>query len=220
MKDKILNNKVLIIILVMLLIGIVSTVGTYTYFAWNSTGENKDTTVTVSSVDGLGQCNKISDNNKTLLPIANKQDGRIITINAKQTLSEYASITWTLTINSINREGTSTSGLKHQTFKYELVNSSTGVSYGSGNFSNVINGSTITLSNATEKLAYNRDYTFVLYKRCAASVCDTARRFFALLKPRKSGALFYTDLDSTMSSGMFTFLIFAPTWRSLRTMLS
>ena len=78
-------------------------------------------------------------------------------------MSEYAYIVWTLTINGINTQETQTTGLKHQSFKYELVNSSTGVSYGSGNFEGKDVGDTITFSNNTENLAYNTDYTFTLY---------------------------------------------------------
>ena len=163
MKKKKISGKTLFIILTLVSIGILTAIGTYAYFGWSSTEVNKDATVSVTSVNGLGQCNKSSDNQKILWPVSNRNNGRIVTVNAKQTLSEYAYIVWTLTIDSINTIDTETNGLKHQTFKYELVNTSTGVSYGSGNFQNLDVGDTITFSNNTENLAYDTNYTFTLY---------------------------------------------------------
>jgi hypothetical protein len=59
-------------------------------------------------------------------------------------------------VNEIN-------SLNHATFKYEMINSTTGVSYGSGNFADITNGSSITFSNKEEKLALNTIYEFTLY---------------------------------------------------------
>lgn len=162
MKKK-FNKKTLFIILGVLLLGVLTVLGTYAYYAWSSNEENKDATIAVSSVNGLGQCNKTADNEKLLWPVSNRNNGRIVNVNAKQTLSEYAYITWTLTIDSINTQETETTGLKHQSFKYELVNTTTGVSYGSGNFEGKEVGDTITFSNNTENLAYDTTYTFTLY---------------------------------------------------------
>ena len=163
MKKRKFNKKTLFIILGVLLLGILTVLGTYAYFAWSSTGDDKDATIAVSSVNGLGQCDKITDNQKSLWPVSSRDKGRIVNVNAKQTLSEYAYITWTLTIDSINTQDTETDGLKHQSFKYELVNSNTGVSYGSGNFEGLDVGDTITFSNNNEVLDYDTDYTFTLY---------------------------------------------------------
>lgn len=153
----------LLIIFGLLLIGILVFSGTYAYFAWNSTGENKNASVSVSSVNGQGQCNKTADNEMILHPVSNRNNGRIITVSTRQTLSEYAYITWTLTINSINTATTETAGLKHQSFKYELVNTTTGESYGSGNFLGKDIGDTISFSNNTELLPYNVTNYFTLY---------------------------------------------------------
>ena len=163
MEKKKISGKTFLIILVLASIGILAAIGTYAYFGWSSTEVNKDATVSVTSVNGLGQCNKSSDNQKILWPVSNRNNGRIVTVSTKQTLSEYAYVTWTLTIDSINTQETETAGLKHQTFKYELVNTTTGVSYGSGNFQNLDVGDTITFSNNTENLAYDTNYTFTLY---------------------------------------------------------
>ncbi len=162
MEKKKFNKKTLFIILGVLLLGVLTVLGTYAYFAWSSTGDDKDATIAVSSVNGLGQCNKATDNQKILWPVSSRNNGRIVTVNAKQTLSEYAYIIWTLTIDSINTQETETAGLKHQSFKYELVNTTTGVSYGSGNFENLDVGDTITFED-DELLDYNTDYTFTLY---------------------------------------------------------
>lgn len=163
MEKGIINKKTLFIVLGVLLLGVLTVLGTYAYYAWSSTSEDKDATVAVSSVNGLGQCDKVTDNQKILWPVSSRDNGRIVNINAKQMLSEYAYITWTLTIDSINTQDTETNGLKHQSFKYELVNTTTGVSYGSGNFEGKNVGDTITFSNNTENLAYDTNYTFTLY---------------------------------------------------------
>ena len=162
MKDKKVNKKLLLIIFgIILFIALGSTVA---YFVWSSTGVDKDVSLSVTSVDPTNSvCQKISDNNPKLIPVSNKNNGRVVRLNAKQTLSEYAYITWTLTISSINKPGTEGNGLKHQTFRYEMVNSTTGKSYGTGNFEGVEEGDTITFSNNTENLAYNKNYTFILY---------------------------------------------------------
>ena len=78
-------------------------------------------------------------------------------------MATNAFVTWNLVVNSINETTLTTSGLKHKSFKYELVNDTTGVSYGTGSFENVTNGTTITLSTDKETLDYNKEYTFILY---------------------------------------------------------
>ena len=160
MEEKKISGKTLFIILSLVSIGILTAIGTYAYFGWSS---DKEASISVSSVNGLGQCNKLSDNQKILWPVSNRNNGRIVNIDTKQTLSEYAYIVWTLTIDSINTQETETDGLRHQTFKYELVNTTTGISYGSGNFEGLDVGDTITFSNNTENLAYDTNYTFTLY---------------------------------------------------------
>ena len=163
MEKKKISKKTLFIILGVLFLGVLTVIGTYAYFAWSSTSEDKDATVSVTSVSDLGRCNKVTDNRKLLWPVSSRDNGRIVNVNAKQTLSEYAYITWTLTIDSINTPETETDGLKHRSFKYELVNTTTGISYGSGNFEGKNVGDTITFSNNTENLAYDTTYTFTLY---------------------------------------------------------
>ena len=151
-------NPKLIILVVFGVIIFFSLGTTVAYFAWNSTSAGKDATLTISSVNKSNTvCRKISDDNHDLFPVATKEEGRVVRINTKQTLSEYAYVTWTLTVDSIDN------ALKDATFKYELVNSTTGVSYGSGNFSGKSAGDTITLSNNTENLEYDQNYTFTLY---------------------------------------------------------
>ena len=163
MKEKKNNKKTLFIILGIILLGLLTIAGTYAYFAWNSTAEGKDATLAVSSVTADGVCDKATDNNKILFPVSSKNSGRIVTVSTKQRLSEYAFVSWSLTINKINTPETLTTGLKHRTFRYELVNTTTGVVYGSGNFAGVQEGDTIVIDNISETLAYNTDYTFTLY---------------------------------------------------------
>lgn len=144
--------------LILLVVG-----ATYAYFNWTSTSENKDVTLSVNSVSGDGVCEKITDNNMVLKPVSNRNNGRIATINTKQRISKYASVTWNLEITSINEDSLLTSGLKNASFKYELINTTSGDVYGRGDFSGVNEGDIITLSSGSDTLLYDTNYTFTFY---------------------------------------------------------
>ena len=154
------KNIILLIIAIVMFILVGSTMA---YFGWSSSAENKDQLVDVTVAGGTGSCDKLSDNNKLLYPTSTREKGRILKVTTKQQMATNAFVTWNLVVNSINETTLTTSGLKHKSFKYELVNDTTGVSYGTGNFENVTNGTTITLSTDKETLDYNKEYTFILY---------------------------------------------------------
>lgn len=154
------RNIILLVITIVLFLLVGSTMA---YFGWSSTSENKDQTIDVTISGGTGSCTKASDNQKLLYPTSSKTNGRIITIKAKQQMAQNAIITWNLKVNSINESTLTTTGLKHKSFKYELVNTTTGVSYGSGNFESISAGTTKTMSTTTETLDFNTEYTFTLY---------------------------------------------------------
>lgn len=154
------RNIILLIIAIVLFVLVGSSMA---YFGWSSTSENKDQLVDVTISGGTGSCTKTTDNQKQLYPISTKTNGRIITVKAKQQMAQNAFISWSLKVNSINESTLTTTGLKHKSFKYELVNTTTGVSYGSGNFESVSAGTTKTMSTTTETLDYNKEYTFTLY---------------------------------------------------------
>lgn len=154
------RNIILLTIAIVLFVLVGSSMA---YFGWSSTSENKDQLVDVTISGGTGSCTKITDNQKQLYPISTKTNGRIITVKAKQQMAQNAFISWSLKVNSINESTLTTTGLKHKSFKYELVNTTTGVSYGSGNFESVSAGTTKTMSTTTETLDYNTEYTFTLY---------------------------------------------------------
>ena len=157
-------SKKNIILIIIVLVLVILLGGTLAYFGWSTTEEGISSTIDVTTTGGNNNyCSKISDNEKLLIPTSTREKGRIITMTAKQESSTNAFISWTLTINKINTSTTTTSGLKHESFKYELVNSTTGVSYGSGNFSEVTDGSTIIFSTEEETIDYGREYTFTLY---------------------------------------------------------
>ena len=161
MKIKKLNKKnILLLITIMILFMIIGI--SLAYFGWSSTEEDKNSSVDVTIVGGTGTCDKLTDNNKLLVPTSSKDNGRIITIKVSQQVSAYASITWNMLINRLNTAATTTLGLKHESFKYELVNTTTGVSYGNGNFASINDGDTITVE-ANEKLKMNNEYIFTLY---------------------------------------------------------
>ena len=154
------KNIILLIIAIVMFILVGSTMA---YFGWSSSVENKDQLVDVTVAGGTGSCDKLSDNNKLLYPTSTREKGRILKVTTKQQMATNAFVTWNLVVNSINETTLTTSGLKHKSFKYELVNDTTGVSYGTGNFENVSNGTSITLSTDKETLDYNKEYTFILY---------------------------------------------------------
>lgn len=154
------KNIILLIIATVMFILVGSTMA---YFGWSSSAENKDQLVDVTVAGGTGSCDKLSDNNKLLYPTSTREKGRILKVTTKQQMATNAFVTWNLVVNSINETTLTTSGLKHKSFKYELVNDTTGVSYGTGSFENVTNGTTITLSTDKETLDYNKEYTFILY---------------------------------------------------------
>lgn len=163
MKIKNLGKKNIILLsIIAVLLLIVG--GSLAFFGWSSTSVGNDRIVDVTITSGGGECEKATDNTKMLVPTSSKEKGRVITINAKQNMAKNASITWTLTVNSLNAEGDTSNGLKDESFKYELRNKTTGVSYGSGNFSNITTeNNTITFSTREETLDYNVNYEFVLY---------------------------------------------------------
>ena len=154
------KNIILLIIAIVMFILVGSTMA---YFGWSSSAENKDQLVDVTVAGGTGSCDKLSDNNKLLYPTSTREKGRILKVTTKQQMATNAFVTWNLVVNSINETTLTTSRLKHKSFKYELVNDTTGVSYGTGSFENVTNGTTITLSTDKETLDYNKEYTFILY---------------------------------------------------------
>ena len=154
------KNIILLIIAIVLFVLVGSTMA---YFGWSSTAVNKDQLVDVTVSGGTGTCDKLSDNSKLLYPTSTREKGRILKVTTKQQMATNAFVTWNLVVNSINEKTLTTSGLKHKSFKYELVNDTTGVSYGTGSFENVTNGTTITLSTDKETLDYNKEYTFILY---------------------------------------------------------
>ncbi|MBQ8192458.1 MAG: hypothetical protein IJZ46_00075 [Bacilli bacterium] len=163
MKIKNLGKKnIILLIIIAVLLLVVG--GSLAFFGWNSTAENKDRIVDVTINSGSGECSKLTDNTKLLVPTSSRENGRIITMKAKQTMADNAVITWTLTVNKLNTDDTTTNGLKNESFKYELINNTTGVSYGNGNFANITEeNNTITFSTTKETLDYNVDYEFILY---------------------------------------------------------
>lgn len=154
------KNIILLIIAIVMFILVGSTMA---YFGWSSSAVNKDQLVDVTVSGGTGSCDKLSDNGKLLYPTSTREKGRILKVTTKQQMATNAFVTWNLVVNSINNTSLTTSGLKHKSFKYELINDTTGVSYGTGNFENVTNGTSITLSTDKETLDYNKEYTFILY---------------------------------------------------------
>lgn len=136
-----------IIVSVILLIGV-----TVAFFGWE--GEESSISLTVTS--GTGSCIKTEDNNISLEPVSSKEDGRIIKLLAKQEMVASAYITWNMTINTINE-------LLNESFKYELINTTTGVSYGSGNFGDITEENNTISFSSSESIANKVDYEFALY---------------------------------------------------------
>lgn len=136
-----------IIVSVILLIGV-----TVAFFGWE--GEESSISLTVTS--GTGSCIKTEDNNISLEPVSSKEDGRIIKLLAKQEMTTNAYITWNLKVNTINE-------LLDESFKYELINTTTGASYGSGNFGSITEENNTIVFNNNEMIQSKVEYNFTLY---------------------------------------------------------
>ena len=141
MEEKKINKKIAV---VSVLIGIIITsIGVaFGYFIWNS-ATNTDISFTVEgAVVQLDDGTDITGAN--LMPVASYTSGgknivkKDIKIKLKDTVSDTVTVDFKLKINSID------SGLKHSSFKYNLVNAS-GTSVKSGNFSTSKAGDTISL---------------------------------------------------------------------------
>ena len=148
------KKKIIYIILTIVLIISVIAGTSIAFFGWVSEDE---ATVDVTVAGGNGECTLYTDNNIFIEPSSNRNGGRIIKLKGKQLLSSKASITWNMNIKSIDV------GLQDASFKYEMINNSTGTSYGSGSFEGVTSGSSITFSNTNEIIGMNLEYEFTLY---------------------------------------------------------
>lgn len=150
------KNKIILIMSIISVILILVLGSTFAFFMWTT---DKEALVDVAVSSGSGSCTLVNDNQLELIPTYSKYHGREIILNARQDMAEKAYIVWTLTVSQIN-------GLQNNKFMYELVNKTTGESYGSGNFGNITateGSNTITFSNENEVLGYNKDYEFALY---------------------------------------------------------
>lgn len=148
--------KNLLVISITLLSIILIIGGTVAFFGWRA---DREATINVTVASGSGECSLISDNNVLLEPTSSKENGRIIKLKAKQEVKSLASMVWNMQIKEIN-------GLQHETFKYELVNTTTGVSYTSGvgdNFKEIASGTTLNFTNDTESLRFGQEYEYTLY---------------------------------------------------------
>ena len=155
-KDMDTKRKIILIVSVIIVSLLLVIGSTFAFFGWTS---EKQALVDVTVSSGSGACTLVNDNEFKLFPTYSKYHGRKIKLNARQEVAEKAYIVWNMVVNEIN-------GLQDETFKYELINNSTGESYGSGNFANITaeeGSNTITFSNDNEVLGYNVDYDFTLY---------------------------------------------------------
>ena len=141
MEEKKTSSK-LAIVSVLIAIIITSIGVAFGYFVWNST-TNTDISFTVEgAVVQLDDGTDITGAN--LMPVASYTSGgknvvkKDIKIKLKDTVSDTVTVDFKLKINSID------SGLKHSSFKYNLVNAS-GTSISSGDFATSKAGDSISL---------------------------------------------------------------------------
>ena len=135
---------------------------TAAFFIWTSEEEEIESSVDVTIANGSGRCEKASDNEKLLAPSSNRNGGRIVTIEVSQEMAPNAQVVLELNVNKLNNAG-EVQGLKHNSFKYEMVNTTSNKSYGSGNFSTISEGDKIKFQNASDILVSGNTYTFTLY---------------------------------------------------------
>ena len=158
------TNKKLAIVSILLAVIITGIGVSFGYFIWNGT-TNTDISFTVEgAVVQLDDGTDITGAN--LMPVASYTSGgknvvkKDIKIKLKDTVSDTVTVDFKLKINSID------SGLKHSSFKYNLVNAS-GTSVKSGNFSTSKAGDSIsllTLSTSDGSLTTSLStYTLYIY---------------------------------------------------------
>ena len=136
------TNKKLAIVSILLAVIITAIGVSFGYFIWNSTN-NTDISFTVEgAVVELSDGTDIKGAN--LMPVINYTTGgsdvvkKDIKIKLKNNVTSDVTVNFKLTINSID------SGLKHSSFKYNLVNAS-GTSISSGDFATSKAGDSISL---------------------------------------------------------------------------
>ena len=141
MEEKKTSSK-LVIVSVLIAIIITSIGVAFGYFVWNST-TNTDISFTVEgAIVELSDGSDITGAN--LMPVASYTNGgkdvvkKDIKIKLKDTVTSDVTVNFKLKINSID------SGLKHSSFKYNLVNAS-GTSISSGDFATSKAGDSISL---------------------------------------------------------------------------
>lgn len=150
------KNKILLIIGITLLSIVLLIGGTVAFFGWRA---DREATIDVTIAAGRGECSLISDNNILLEPTNSKEKGRIIKLKAKQEVKSLATLAWNINVKDIN-------GLQHETFKYELINTTTGTTYSSptgNNFKDIVSGNTLSLTNESEILRFGQEYEYTLY---------------------------------------------------------
>lgn len=147
------KNKIILIISIILIAIIALAGATVAYFGWRA---EEESTIAVTITGGEGSCELSYDNQLLLEPTSSRAGGRIIKLTASQQLAETAPIVWEMIINEIG-------GLQDKTFRYEMINNTTGASYGSGNFENITSNNKLIFDNSYEKLEFNKEYEFILY---------------------------------------------------------
>lgn len=158
MKDninKFIHSKIFIIIMLLILIGLVGGVGTYAWFTWRSTN-NTSLTLTIGKIADVTFDTGNNINTTNLAPVFNYTDGEKTTfsINNKDTSGATISYSVKLNITTISSE------LVSDSLKYKLV--SNGEEIGSGTFSSVSSGSSLTIGMGTLPTGIT-DFVFYLY---------------------------------------------------------
>lgn len=129
--DRLIESKIVIILLIVLLISLITVAGTYAWFTWTST-DNPSVTLTIGKLADVtfdtGQDINISD----LSPVFYYDEGASTTfsINNRDTSGETLHYNVKINITSIH------DALKSQSFKYALVSGGTIIAEGSFNGKN------------------------------------------------------------------------------------
>ena len=142
MKEKfktLINNKNLIIILIITLIISIGTTGTYAWFTW-SNPNNTTLSMTIGNIDVMFDTGN-NINITTVTPVLYPEEGSKAIFSLKKKNASLSSIAYTITldITTISNE------LKSTDFKWALMTKDTTSVISEGNFSTASNGSSITI---------------------------------------------------------------------------
>ena len=176
-------KKYMILGIILLLMSLVGSLGTYAWFTWKSTN-NTSLTMTIGKLADVIFTSGNNISTSTLSPVYNYTDGEVTTfsINNKDTTGTIVDYAVKLNITSIATE------LKNTSLKYVLLKNNTIVQ--EGDFSTISTGSTTIYSDSISTSG-TTNYKFYLY------IDGNIENNTSMINKTLSGTLTVTEITDT-----------------------